>query len=170
MSSRDALVLLHPLGTSARVWDDVLPLLEPHHDVIALTALGHRGGAAPAHPCFSEAARRMVFRDVARHGERLTPDQAMEATRDLLACTVSGDLLRSDEEIAPLDPLPCPITLAWSGEDAICPLDVNGAIARERLPDARFVRLDGVGHLPMIDDPASVAWAIRQACAAVRPT
>src|SRR3954454_7098836 len=43
---REPLVLLHGLGMSARVWDGVLPLLEPHHEVVALTALGHRGGAA----------------------------------------------------------------------------------------------------------------------------
>ena len=42
-------MLLHALGMSARVWDDVRPLLEPHHEVIALTALGHRGGAKPVH-------------------------------------------------------------------------------------------------------------------------
>src|SRR3954452_10236683 len=32
---------------SPRVWDGVRPLLEPHHRVEALTALGHRGGPAP---------------------------------------------------------------------------------------------------------------------------
>jgi len=254
MSSRDPLVLFHPLGTSARLWDDVRPLLEPHHAPIALTALGHRGGAVPSHrpvtvrdlvddaeraldergldrvdlvgnsiggwmaielarrgrartvcafspagawragtseqtdgvrqirnairaarlgrslpmPLLmrSGAVRRLVFRDVARHGERLTADQAMEATRDLLACSVADELLRTDEEIEPLDPLSCPITLVWSREDAICPLETNGALARERLPAARFIVIDDVGHLPMIDDPASVAEAIRGACEA----
>ena len=39
------LVLLHGLGMSPRVWDRVRPLLEPHHDVVPLVALGHRGGA-----------------------------------------------------------------------------------------------------------------------------
>src|SRR3954454_25299525 len=41
-----ALVLLHGLGMSARVWDDVTLLLAPHHEVMALTTLGHRGGAS----------------------------------------------------------------------------------------------------------------------------
>jgi pimeloyl-ACP methyl ester carboxylesterase len=59
-----------------------------------------------------------------------------------------------------LDPLPCPITLAWSGDDAILPVAVNGAIARARLPRARFEIIPGVGHVPMIDDPAGVARAI----------
>ena len=232
---------------SARVWDDVRPLVELHHEAIALTSLGHRGGlAATRRPVTvrdlvddaeraldarglerphvagnslggwmaielarrgrartvcalspagswtagteeqaagvrkirrafrlarlsplpapvlmqSAAARRLTLRDVARHGDRLLPTQAAEATRDLLACTVLDDLLRTGEQLAPLDPLPCPITLAWSGDDAILPVAVNGAIARTRLPRARFEIIPGVGHVPMIDDPAGVARAI----------
>jgi pimeloyl-ACP methyl ester carboxylesterase len=245
-------VLLHALGMSARVWDDVRPLLEPHHEVIALTALGHRGGAKPVHrparvgdmvddaersldelglerphiagnsiggwmaielarrgrartACAlspagswragtseqtdgvrkirrsilgarlgrplpmrlvfrSATARRLTLRDVAQHGDRLSAAQVDEATKDLLACLIADEILVTEEEIAPLDPLPCPVTLAWSGDDRILPVDVNGALARERLPQARFVVLPGVGHVPMIDDPAGVAGAIREAC------
>src|SRR6476619_6593518 len=51
MVGKEPLVLLHGLGMSAHAWDNVLPFLEPCHDVVALTALGHRGGAAPSsHP------------------------------------------------------------------------------------------------------------------------
>jgi pimeloyl-ACP methyl ester carboxylesterase len=245
---RSQLILLHGLGMSARVWDDALRLLQPHHDVVALTTLGHRGGVtASRRPVTvrdlvddveraldarglerphiagnslggwmaielarrgrartvcafspagswtagtaeqtagvrkirtavrlarlsrplpmallmrSPAVRRLTLRDVARHGDRLTPAQAVEITRDLLACTVLDDLLRTGEEIAPLDPLPCPIALTWSGDDAILPVAVNGAVARARLPRAAFEVLPGVGHVPMIDEPASVAQAI----------
>jgi pimeloyl-ACP methyl ester carboxylesterase len=235
---------------SARVWDEVRPLLELHHDVVALTTLGHRGGVTarrrpvtvrdlvddaeraldarglerphvagsslggwmaielarrgrastvcalspagswtagtaeqtagvrkirravrlarlsplPAAVLMrSAAARRLTLRDVARHGDRLTPAQAAEATRDLLACAVLEDLLRTGEQLAPLDPLPCPVTLTWSGDDAILPVAVNGAVARARLPQARFEILPGVGHIPMIDEPAGVARAILRA-------
>jgi len=40
----EPLVLLHGVLCSERVWRRVVPYLTPHHDVIALTALGHRGG------------------------------------------------------------------------------------------------------------------------------
>jgi pimeloyl-ACP methyl ester carboxylesterase len=104
--------------------------------------------------------RRLILRDIAEHGERLTPAQAAEATRDLLGCAIADDMLAIREEIATLEPQPCPVTLAWSGEDKLLPLEVNGVVARNRLPQARFVALPGVGHVPMIDDPKSVAQTI----------
>jgi pimeloyl-ACP methyl ester carboxylesterase len=249
--TKEPLVLLHGLGMSARVWDGVRPWLEAHHDVVALTALGHRGGAdAPRRPvsvrdlvddaertldqrgldqphiagnslggwmaielarrgrartvCALSPAgmwtagtaeqmigvrkirkaiwsarlgrpfpvlmgaatvRRLAFRDVAVHGDRLTAAQAVDATRDLLGCAIAEDILTSREEIEPLDPLPCPITVAWSRDDRIVPLDVNGAVARRRLPAARFVVLTGAGHVPMIDDREQVARAILETTA-----
>jgi len=41
----EPLMLLHGVTGSAEMWRRVVPLLSPHHDVIAPTALGHRGGA-----------------------------------------------------------------------------------------------------------------------------
>lgn len=70
------------------------------------------------------------------------------------------DLLGTREHLEPLDPLPCPITVAWGQHDRIFPVDVNGAIARDRIPQAAFTVLTGVGHVPMIDDPALVADTI----------
>src|SRR4051794_28088639 len=245
------LVLLHALGMSPRVWEDVRPLLEREYEVVALPSLGHCGGTTPAsrpvrvgdlvddveralderglhRPHIAgnslggwvaielarrgrartvcalspagfwtarspdhlagvrkirrsvrmarlgrglptsllfrlAAVRRLVMRDVAEHGERLSAAQLAAATQDLLDCTVTEDMLDIDEEIAPLDPLPCPITLAWSGKDRLLPAEINGVVARRRLPGASFIELPGVGHAPMIDDPAAVAQAILRA-------
>jgi pimeloyl-ACP methyl ester carboxylesterase len=232
---------------SARVWDEVVPLLAPHHDVVPLALLGHRGGAQPARrpitiddlvddierqldelgigrahmvgnslggwiaielarrgraetvTAFSPAgswtagtkeqtlgagrirrtkrlallgralpmrfllrsatARRLALRDAATHADRLTADGAFEAIQDLLGCAVLEDILTSDEELAPLEELPCPITLVWSGADRLLPLELNSPVARRRLPQADFVVLDGVGHVPMVDHPELVAQA-----------
>ncbi|WP_433654384.1 alpha/beta fold hydrolase [Nocardia sp. CA-128927] len=247
ISDKPALVLLHGVTMSAKAWQDVTPLLTAHHEVVALTALGHNGGAPvtrrPVHVTdlvddaeralddlglerahlagnslggwmaielarrgradsvcalspagFWEAGatgqtagvkklrrmiavtrlthrlqplalharlvRRIGMRDIARRAERLTPEQALEAARDLLGCTVIDDLLGNEEQLAPLADPPCPITLAWSAHDAILLPDVNGSIARERIPKAHFEILPGVGHVPMIDDPALVARTI----------
>ncbi|WP_084514787.1 alpha/beta fold hydrolase [Nocardia acidivorans] len=244
---RPPLVLLHGITMSARAWQDVIPLLEPHHEVVALTALGHHGGPSPARRparvadlvdaaeraldglglervhlagnslggwmaielarrgraltvCALSPAgfwdagghdqsggvaklrrmiamtrwtapvqplalraplvRRLALRDIARRGDRLSPAQALDAARDLLGCTVLDDLLGNHEQIAPLDPPPCPITFGWSEHDAILPVAVNGTIARERIPQAHLEILPGVGHVPMIDNPALVAETI----------
>jgi pimeloyl-ACP methyl ester carboxylesterase len=114
----------------------------------------------------SALVRRLVLRDVAGHGDRLTAARTLEATRDLLGCVIAEDILSTDEEIEPLDPLPCPITVAWAGDDKMMPLEVNAPVARRRLPQARFEVLDGVGHVPMIDDPENVARIILRSAAA----
>ena len=65
-----------------------------------------------------------------------------------------------EAQIAPLDPPPCPITLAWAAEDLLFPVDLYGTRARELIPGARFIVLDDVGHVPMFDDPQLVAETI----------
>ncbi|WP_280487645.1 alpha/beta fold hydrolase, partial [Nocardia farcinica] len=123
----------------------------------ALTRATHR--VQPLVFC-SATIRRLAMRDIACHADRLTPAQALTAATDLVECAATEDLLATDEYISAVPDLPCPITLAWSGADAILPPEVNGRIARERLPQARFEILPGVGHVPMIDDPELVAATI----------
>lgn len=116
----------------------------------------------PAAPLLMRSGRfrHVALREASRHPARVPPEEALAGRRDVLGCAIARDLLASDEQIAPLDPLPCPVTLAWSRDDGVLPLAVNGAIARERLPAARFVELAGVGHVPMTDDPQLVAETI----------
>ena len=118
----------------------------------AIAALGLR----------SAAVRGVAFNDIACRGGRLSTGQALEMIDDVQGCAVAADLLGTPEFVPALDPLPCPVTLAWSERDKVFPVAVNGAIARERLPQATFVVLPGVGHVPMVDDPALVAATIRQ--------
>ena len=106
------------------------------------------------------AVRRQTMRDVAEHGERLARAQALSAMSDLVGCAGIEDLLGTAESVAPLDPLPCPVTLAWAAKDKIFPPDINGVVARQRLPQARYVQLPDVGHVPMIDNPHLVADTI----------
>ncbi len=78
-----------------------------------------------------------------------------------LDCTIINDLFNNaDEQVAPIDPLPCPITIAWAEKDRNLPVEVCEAIVRDRLPGATFTILPGLGHTPTIDDPELVAGAI----------
>ncbi len=87
---------------------------------------------------------------------------------DVIGCEIAEDLFADESSLAPLDPPPCPITLAWPGRDRIFPVEINGARARGLIPGARFLVLDGVGHAPMLDDSRLVARTILASTAAAR--
>ena len=46
------------------------------------------------------------------------------------------------------------------GKDTLLPLELSRTIARERLLQATFTVLPGVGHAPMVDNPELVARTI----------
>lgn len=78
-AQREPLVLLHPLAMSARVWDAVTPWLEAHHDLVALTALDHRGGeAATQRPV---TVRELSITPSARSTRTAWTDRTSPATR-----------------------------------------------------------------------------------------
>ena len=245
--SGEPLVLLHGILGSARMWRYVVPLLAEHHDTVAMTALGHRGGPAPtqrpariahlvddverrmdelgfdtAHiagnsmggwlalelarrgrartvTAFSPAGtletgvpehdgsrdrlrrivadtrrsrrmlpymarskrvRRFGLRENALLGERVRPRDFVASADDVLGCLIAEDILSTPETLAPLDPPPCPIMIAWARGDRILSLASNGERARERVPGADFRVFDHVGHVPMFDDPEWVAATI----------
>lgn len=250
--SRPAVVLLHGVTMSGRVWRSVAPLLAPYVDVHTPTSMGHRGGSpvetgpttvarlvddleryldaeglqrphlagnslggwmaielarrgraasvcaiSPGGfwdergdrgrertvrtlqrlallgrlsrrlgvlPHLLPPARRLAMADIAERADRLSARHATSAVYDLAECLVLADILRSDERVEPFaGELPCPITIAWAEKDRILPLRTLGQVARERLPQARFEILPGVGHVPMIDDPGVVAETILRA-------
>jgi pimeloyl-ACP methyl ester carboxylesterase len=114
----------------------------------------------------SRGVRQFALRNAAANGASVSREQALQLTDDMLGCTIAEDILATDEHFAPLDPVPCPITIAWCELDRLFPEREFGARARERLPGARYVLLRNVGHVPMLDDPRLVAAVIREALAA----
>ena len=115
----------------------------------------------------SASVRRRALRDLAVHADRLTPAQAVAITDDSLVCTVFDDLSADEWHIAPLDPLPCPITVVWSENDTVLPMAEFASALSDLLPHATFKVLAGVGHVPMIDDPHLVSRTILGATGAV---
>lgn len=109
----------------------------------------------------SAPARQWVFSRLC--DRRLTRSQATAILEDLAGCTVLSGLLDSlptENVLRPLHPAPCPITVAWAVRDRTISLDRHGIPVLQAVPDARFVPLPGVGHVPMLDDPALVARTI----------
>ena len=130
------------------------------------TAQGGTGMIRLARPILplilkSSTARRTVFKAGASHGDRISAARGVEIFDDFIGCTVGNEVFSTDDEqIAPLDPLPCPITVVWSENDGIVPPASYGSNARKRLPQATFETLPDVGHDPMMDDPELVARTI----------
>ena len=109
----------------------------------------------------SPGMRRRALTDATLHGDRLSYKRAIEITEVSLDCTIIGDICNNtDEQVAPMESLPCPITIAWAENDRILPVEVCEAIARDRLPGATFTILPGLPHTPTIDDPELVASTI----------
>jgi pimeloyl-ACP methyl ester carboxylesterase len=73
--------------------------------------------------------------------------------------------------LSQVQPLPAdrdyPVRLVWADRDRVLPFDGFGAAMLERIPGAELIRLRGVGHVPMSDDPAGVADLILQVTATV---
>ncbi len=107
----------------------------------------------------SAAVRRLGLREAVCHGDRLSAARTLEWMDDLMDCPFMDDY-SPDKQIEPMDPLPCPVTLAWSQFDRLVPAETYGQTARERLPGATWVLLPGVGHIPWIDDPDLVVRTI----------
>lgn len=244
------MLLLHGMTSSWRAWKPVLPLLEEHHEVWAVTLPGHLGGPDLPDGPFAMATlvealttrldelgvdpaphvvgnslggwaalelarrgrarsvvalspagawavpsdlyrllatfrvgallagwapmrviaafrplRRILLRTVSEHADRYSPEDVDVLFDDLAGCTALDPLLSAasmDTMIAPLDPAPCPVRIAWSGADRTIPFGRYGRPMMDAVPGAELVVLPGVGHVPMVDNPALVAWTILQ--------
>jgi len=108
----------------------------------------------------SATVRRMGMRDSMCHGDRLSPARAVGILDDSIACVIGTDVFRSVHKIERMDPLPCPVTIAWSQNDAFFPLATYRPVIRELMPQAKFIELPGVGHVCMLDDPELAARTI----------
>jgi pimeloyl-ACP methyl ester carboxylesterase len=62
--SGEPLVLVHGGAGTWRLWKPTIPLLEPHHDVLAITLEGHFGGPPPGEHCSIYTMTDGVERDM----------------------------------------------------------------------------------------------------------
>lgn len=146
-----------PAGAWDRDWDDMVRIRDALRTAMRDTRRARRLLPLLA---YSGRFRRWAMDDVAVHGDRLSRADFVDSADNTLSCSVLEDAIEDTAELEPLDPPPCPITLAWSEQDRLFPIGVYGARAREMIPGARFIVLDDVGHVPMFDDPQLVADTI----------
>jgi pimeloyl-ACP methyl ester carboxylesterase len=109
-------------------------------------------------------ARKLAMRDIMRHGELISPADAIDLSLDPLACTVVNDVLASLRagrgHIEDLDQIATPTLIAWAELDRILPRATCSARFRREIPNVEFRVLPGVGHVPMWDDTRLVVKTI----------
>lgn len=109
----------------------------------------------------SRRIRRRALADVAVHGDRLTRREFVEITEDTCGCDVAEEMIANPGHRFDTLEASCPVTIAWAERDRLFPLAAYRARAEALVPAARFEVLEGVGHIPMFDDPELVAATIR---------
>jgi pimeloyl-ACP methyl ester carboxylesterase len=111
----------------------------------------------------SNRARRILLLLMAEHADRMTPAQVAAAFEDIATCTALAEILDGARDNGPIKPLAdvgCRVRIAWGLNDRMLPFMRYGAPILAAVPDAEFKLMPGVGHVPMIDDPALVADTI----------
>ena len=133
--SRNSLRLQHAIATR----------IEPYADRITSTALG----------------RTLVLSSVMSRPWRLEPEAAAETLRLFAGAPgweTTLEALTNDmpRELGSID---CPVRIVWGSRDTLLLPRQADRFVRE-IPNAELVRLPGLGHVPMSDDPEAVADSI----------
>jgi pimeloyl-ACP methyl ester carboxylesterase len=111
-------------------------------------------------------ARKLALRDTLRHGELLSPADAVDLSLDPLGCTIVDEVLASLRagrgHVEDLDQIAAPTLIAWAELDRILPLATCSVRFKREIPDAAFRVLPRVGHVPMWDDTRLVVKTITE--------
>jgi pimeloyl-ACP methyl ester carboxylesterase len=114
--------------------------------------------------------RRMMFGPVVGDADSLSPALAAKIV-PRLAAPGFADALASGAQVANVvdtRDISTPTLLIWGALDPILPVD-GARVLAQRMPDARLVVLDGVGHCPMFESPRAFSATVAEFAAAAVP-
>ncbi len=108
--------------------------------------------------------RKAMLRPAMNRGDLIPAEELAGMTADLAACTVLDGLLESLHVTGPLGKqaieADCPVRVAWPVKDRTIPYKRYGVPFVAGIGHAELVHLQGVGHVPMYDDPALVVRTV----------
>jgi pimeloyl-ACP methyl ester carboxylesterase len=112
-------------------------------------------------------SRRLALREVMRHGELVSPAEAVDLALTSIRCPVAPkaiEALRADRGLAlqDLDLIACPVLLASPEFDRILPAERHAPRFRREIPGVESRMLPGCGHAPMWDDTALIVRTISE--------
>jgi pimeloyl-ACP methyl ester carboxylesterase len=154
-----SVVALSPAGawTARRDLDRVVDLIR------SSTRTGLRLAPYVGWSLRSGPLRRAFLRPMMEHGDRIPVASLRHMMADLKGCIGFDEILGSINQggFTGLDePLDCRVRIAWGDRDRTIPFERYGEPYRALVPGAEFIVMEGVGHVPMFDDPALVARTI----------
>ncbi len=112
--------------------------------------------------------RHLAMRDAMRHGELVSPADAIDNAYALTHCEIAEDAIGSlrnngnDLLLRDLDRISCPVLLALPQYDRILPAKFHAPRFRAEIPGVESVTLPGCGHLPMWDDSRLIVQTISE--------
>jgi pimeloyl-ACP methyl ester carboxylesterase len=113
--------------------------------------------------------RKMLGWSQFEHPERADPLEMIADLRAIKNSPVVLPLVKT-LSLSPIRRLPdpgCPVRVVWPRHDRVISYEHHGKPMMEKLPSAELVRLDGVGHVPMADDPEAVSRLIIEVTSSV---
>lgn len=161
-----SVVLFSPAGAWVEQWRIELVAAAIRYSVTGLARFAAQADAIASRPWL----RRALLATQVAHPDRLPPEELAASIRASADAPIVGPLLRLLPTLH-LDPLPAdrpyPVRIVWADPDRVIPFKHFGAPMLERVPGAELIQPEGIGHVPMSDDPAGVARLILDVTAAV---
>lgn len=113
--------------------------------------------------------RRAALRDIIARPDQLSAADAYSLMQGAANCAVTLEVLEAakTQHFDELEPFDAPVRIAWGTRDRVLPPTRYSARLHRLLPDAEFVDLPRLGHLPHWDDPALVSRTILEFTARV---
>lgn len=107
----------------------------------------------------SERYRRLAYRALYTHPEKVSPEDAVGDTLGLRRSAGFWHHVVRATRVRFTSPVAVPTTIAWGDTDRLL-LPSEAQVARRRLPDAVHVTLTDCGHCPQVDHPERVAEVV----------
>jgi pimeloyl-ACP methyl ester carboxylesterase len=105
----------------------------------------------------TKAGRTTMLGWITAHPGNIEPEQALGDFKAFRrAQPVLHEIIAAATRFEGVIPPQIPVTIAWGTRDLVLPR-YQAKVARQSLPQARHLWLTGSGHVPMSDDPQTVA-------------
>lgn len=115
--------------------------------------------------------KAIALREVVANPARVPAHAVADMLEGAAGCTIVLDALalqHVEGSFSDLGPIDCPVRIAYGTRDRLIRWPSHYGRMQRLLPEAEYVALEGLGHLPMWEDPARVSRLILEVTAAAR--